>query len=245
MTFIHRASRSHRRRLGGTYNDLVLGTGPIAYWPQSETSGTAANCLVNPAQNGTYTGVALASDNTGPFGTPAPFYDGANDYLDVLSAALQAAWDAGGAEWSIMTWWKVANAGVWTDGLDRKIYNLYMDADNNVTSGRTAANGTMQHRWEASTVVHTRVSSGLSLTGWNCSLATRSEGADELRWYRNGAWLETDTVIGNWASAAPWSKFVIGATSIVPAQPWHGWLGPVAFWPRALPLAEVENLYPG
>ena len=63
---------TRRALLGGSggYNEKVLRTGPIAYWPQDETSGTVARCLVNPAQNGTYTGVTLANDLTGRSGRP-------------------------------------------------------------------------------------------------------------------------------------------------------------------------------
>ncbi|GAI14148.1 unnamed protein product, partial [marine sediment metagenome] len=74
------------------YDDKVLGMDPIAYWPLSETSGLVANCLVNPAQNGVYTGVTLGQPGIGD-GNTAPYFDGTNDYVDVLTAAFIAAYN--------------------------------------------------------------------------------------------------------------------------------------------------------
>ena len=227
---------------GINYNDLVMGTQPIAYWPQSESSGLVARCLTNPAMNGTYTGVTLANDNTGPFGTPAPFYDGANDYCSLLTAALQAAWNAGGAEWSIMAWWKVFNVGVWTDTLDRKLFNFSGDVNHNASSTKAGAANTWIDLLTAGGVAHLDIRGGQTSIDWNNLVITRSEIANEIRYYVNGVWVATDAAIGVWAMAGAWGAMLIGALSVVPQQVWHGWIGPVGHWPRALPQATITTL---
>ena len=123
MTWHQIRSFSHRRRiLGGSYADKVLSYGPIAYWPLWETAGASAACLVNPAQSGTAVGVTWANDATGAFGTAAPFFDGANDDINIYTAALAAAFS--GHVGSLMVWCRVANAGVWTDGAARLSVNV-------------------------------------------------------------------------------------------------------------------------
>lgn len=236
--------RRHDALYGGiaTYNDKMLATVPTAYWPQSETTGTTAYCLVNAAQNGTYTGVTLANDTAGPFGTPAPFYDGANDYCNIDTAAIRAAWDAGGAEWSILFWWKVVNAGAWADGVSRRTCNFADSANDNADGGKRNLANQMQYHWDGGGVAHVHNEGGVIATDWVCSVMTRSEAADEVKYYHDAALLATDTVIGNWASATPWTAVLIGAANTVPAAVWHGWLGPLALWPRALPLPEITSL---
>ena len=101
---------------GVSYDQKVLGYGPIAYWPLWELSGTTAQCLVNPAQNGTYSGVTLGQEGIGD-GGQAPLFDGANDYVDIYSAALAAIFPYD--EGSFCGWMKVFNVGVWSDGAVR------------------------------------------------------------------------------------------------------------------------------
>lgn len=231
------------------YNELVMSTGPIAYWPQHETNGTNAACLTDSAMDGTQSsdvGTRGALDRTGPFGMSAPFYDGANDYCNVSSAVLQAAWDAGGAEWSIMCWWRVFNAGVWTDGAARRPYyfNDAFGADEALQMKVAGAANQMYHQWTGGGVTEAHTEAAILSTGWNCSVMTRSETADEVKYYRNTALLATDTTIGNWASAAPWAVMLIGArTTGPPTHPWHGWEGPVGLWNRALTPGEIAGLY--
>ena len=225
---------------GGTYNDLVMGTGPIAYWPQSETAGVTAHCLVNPLQDGTYTGVTLANDNAGPFGTPAPFYDGATSYLNVLTAALIAA--INGSEGSAMIWAKVANVGVWTDTVLRMFLMLSTNTGTSYVHFLKHSNANQQRRfYNAGAVAEAYYDSLYSPITWQQVVMAWSATADEVKYYLNGAWQETDTVLGVWGGAL--NGAFIGALNAVPGNPYHGWLGPAGIWTRALPPAEVAGLY--
>ena len=203
---------------------------------------TVAACKVNPAQNGTAVGVTWANDNTGPFGTPAPFFDGANDYITVNTAALQAAWNAGGAEWTLFLWLKVANAGVWTDGQGRMAWN-YEAAGND--------RGSFQKSSVANRVIFTNVGGGtieshnlnlISDTGWLVMAMTRSETADEVRYYWDATHRATDTSIGTWSAAGAWNTNTLGAVNPTPTFPWHGWLAHLAAFPYALSAPQITDL---
>ena len=226
---------------GGTYNDLVMGTGPIAYWPQSESSGLTAYCLTNPAMNGTYTGVTLADDNTGPFGTPAPRYDGVNDYLNVLTAALIAALD--GDEGTFAMWVRMANAGVWTDGTNRfGVWWAVPGNDDYISMGKPV-NNTWRMRYSGNGVIKTvdaaiGVATGAS---WFHAAITWSKAADEFKGYINGAQVGlTQTILTMWDEVM--DKALIGSYVPEPALPTHGWLGPAGLWGSALPQPTIATL---
>jgi hypothetical protein len=239
MSFIHRASNSHRRRLaGGAYDDLVMGTGPIAYWPQSEQTGVVATCLTNPAMNGTYTGVTLANDLTGPFGTPAPFYDGANDYCDVHSAALAAAHN--GVEGTVAIWAKVNSIANWTDATSRHLINSLADADNGWFMAKSSTHERIVFRYEAGAVSETVYADDLTHTLFFHVAQTWSKAAEKLLVYVNGVNITESLSLGVWAGAL--TVAIAGASSAAPATPWHGWLGPYGIWDRALPPSTIEIL---
>ena len=230
---------------GGTYNDLVMGTQPIAYWPQSESSGLTAYCLTNPAMNGTYTGVTLANDLTGPFGTPAPYFDGLNDYCDIgnatFRAAFQAAAEAG--EFSVMSWGKVNAGAVWTDGAERNLVRVLVDANNFIYQRKAVGNNRMEHDYNGAGTFDRVANTPYSNTAWFCTITTVSDSADEMKGYWDAAQVGgTQAGIGLWAGLPNAGQTVIGAATVVPGSVWHGWIGPVAVWPYVLPQAVVSTV---
>ncbi len=228
---------------GSAYVDKVMGYADLtAYWPLAEQSGTVARCLVNPLQNGTYardvsvmgTGVGIGDGNT------APVFDAANDYVNIYSAALNAA--LGGAEGTAIIWAKVSGAGVWTDGVSRRMSTWGLinnditqarDAGNNDLWGRQVAGGTNKQ------VTHT---TGAILT-WMCCIVTYSAIADEVKVYFNGAKVgATLNGLGVWAGALSASRCCIGAATTVPASLWDGRLAHCAALNTVLTLPQVQDL---
>lgn len=238
-------SMSHRRRLfGGAYQDKVLGYVPLVYYPMNELTGSVAVNLgsLGSAANGTYTGVTL-NDTAGPGGQGAPLFDGANDYLNILNAAITAAWDAGGDQWSILAWFKAYNAGVWTDGLNRTILTQYEDADNYLSIYKNSANNTLTTvLWKAGGVSEIHSETPFDATTWKCLLVARDEASDEVIPYIDGSPLTTLTTIGTWASAAPWSKLLVGANATTPTLVWYGWLQHLAMFNRTLSAGDAVDL---
>jgi len=227
----------------GDYVSKVLSTAPVVYWPLWETAGGTAEDLINsPLQDGTAVGVTWANDLTGPFGTPAPYFDGANDYVNVNTATLAAVLDAGGAECTIAIWAKVNSAAVWADGIIRCTYYFVDTANNAFSINKVAPANTIEQRWIGGAVNEFYADAGITTTDWMHLAMTRSEAADEIRYYRNGAFLGLDVTIGNWGSVAPWATMLIGASSLVPANVWHGWMAHAAIWDRALLGPEVFML---
>lgn len=244
MSLIHRASNSHRRRLfGAAYNDLVMKSGPIAYWPQDERTGTTAHCLVNPAQNGTYVGVTLANDASGPFGTPAPFYDGTNDYCNIYSATLDAAFDED--EHSVGGWAKVANAGVWADGVARHLVCLSWSnyAEFSTVNKEIAANR-LRFNHRTAGVSHALNYDTSAPTDWFFWMMTVSAAANETQFYFNGVELLPAAACAAAAvSGLDNTRTLIGARITTPLSVFHGGEGPLGVWGRPLTPADVAGLY--
>ena len=231
--------------LGQAYTATVLGLGPIAYWPLYETAGLVAACLVNAAQNGTYSaGVTLANDATGPFGTAAPYFDGVGDNVNIFSAAFDAAFS--GPVGSMAIWCRVVNAGAWTDGSERYALQIRDDANNYYRAGKSINN----NRVTASS----RAGAGLALmnydpfseTGWYHAAVTWSDGNndDETSFYINGA-----RVAGPSAALNAWygggldaARTRIGAQDGVGNFEWAGWLAHVVVADRVWSQSEITVL---
>ena len=239
-------SASHRRRILGaaTYTDKVLATGPLLYFPLNETAGAAAVNYgsLGTAANGSYTGVTLANA-AGPAGEGmAPFFDGANDYVDIYSAALDAAFS--GATGTVMAWAKVA-AGAWNDGTIRKVFRILGDINNYYEMGQLAAANTSQHYGKAGGGAAS-INTGMSPATWICFAQTWSDGNndDEFRAFISGAQTgATSANLNNWtAGGLNANGAVIGAASTVPQNPWHGWLAHAAVWDHVKTPAEILDL---
>ncbi len=124
-------SRRVARPLGyylpSNYAHKVLATDQphlLAYWPLSEVAGSVAYDFSGNARHGAYTGVTLGKTGIGD-GDTCPFFDGANDFVNIYSVSLRDAFN--GAEGTAMIWAKVFNVGVWTDGAYRNTLHLHTD----------------------------------------------------------------------------------------------------------------------
>ena len=221
--------------LGGgvaeTYADRVLATGPIAYWPLRETSGTVAQCLTNAAMNGTYarnvtdmgTGAGIGDGNT------APVFNGANDFVNIYSAALAAAFS--GASGMLMVWSRVSGAGIWTDGLQHNSAALAADAVDNVYAAKVVANNTLWMRYRANNVSKSVTFLSGGNLAWFQWAITWSAAADQVMIFYNGVQQgATQNALGAWAGALAANQTIIGAANSVPATPWSGTLAHVAVW---------------
>lgn len=224
------------------YIQKVLGYDPAAYWPLNETAGVVAICQVNPAQNGTYVGVTLANDIT-PWGDPVPFFDGINDYVNIYSAMLAAAFSS--AAGTMMAWAKVGAVGAWTDGSDRIAYALRAAGfDNQTMLTKSFVNNQLTTWYEANTVTENIDIGGQTSTDWFCMAHTWDTGADEYESFLNGAQQgATQDTLGVWAGALNANSCCIGAYNTTPNDAWHGWLSNAILWDRVLSQTQIADLY--
>ena len=220
--------------LGGDYADAVLALSPLAYWQSAEGSGTDIIDSSGNGYDGTYTGITW-DGTTAPQGTPAPYYDRANDYGNVYSAGLAGAVDLDELTVSI---WVKTDPTTWTTN-NLFIWKLVRDANNLIQVFHdTASNQLRLSRIGDSTVkTGTYLTSGP--TDWfnlitSCSVSGGGNlAAGEAKMYYNGA--AVTTLTGNVASTGSGlssTETVIGALNTTPTNVWGGYIAHMAVWNR-------------
>lgn len=233
---------ANRRRMmeagvssGQSYIEKVVGYGPIAYWPLNEASGLVANCLVNPLQNGVYTGVTLGQPGIGD-GNTCPLFDGANDYVNVMTATFAAALN--GSEGTVSTWLRAFNAGVWTDGSARKAFRFRVDGANYIFMQRGAGNNIFRSDYSAGGTAD-NVNDSLSTTDWFHSALTWSATNNEIELFTGGISQGVSLGLGVWAG--PIILALIGA-SFITGEVWHGWEQHFAVFGSVLTQPQIADL---
>ena len=212
----------------------------IGFWRQNETAGAVSVDSSPEGNDGAYTGVDLANA-AGPDGVFVPFWDGTNDYNNIQSVGLAA--DINVQEGTMMLWMRPFDAGVWTDGAIRWIMRVYRNADNYVEILKWSTNNQLIWRYKAAGVEKLRSSLTHNLTPWQLLTITWSLSAGatgEVRAYSNGVQVgATMDNLGTWNPANTPTISIIGAQTLVPANVWHGWLGPGLIWNIPLTPAQV------
>jgi len=220
------------------YYEKVLSYGPIAYWPLWETSGAAAVCQVNAAQNGTYIGATLAN-GLSPSGLPCPLFDGVGDWVDVQSVTLAGAFD--GDEGSIMGWLRVFDATFWTDGVYHYFFNFMADANNGGRAYKGDVNNKIDCAYVAGGVTEWHTHNGVSMTEWFQYVLTWSASSDRTRAYINAGVPQASATLGIWAG--PLTSCLIGSYTAGTPLSFKGWLSDFAVFGRELTADEITDLY--
>jgi len=232
---------------GRPYYKKVLSYAPIAYWPLWEPAGAVANCLVNPAQNGTHVGVTLGQPGIGD-GKTCPYFDGANDNTNIYTPTFAGIFN--GAEGSLLAWARVAGAGVWTNGVVCRVVTLRADADNRVIVYKNSDSNKLTWFYEANDVSEQIDKDSVSSLDWMCmgfswSASAGVDGEVKAYYFVSGAGGQqgaTQTALGVWAGVLDITSTNIGARLTTPSNVWNGYLAHVAVWTRALPLAAWQDL---
>lgn len=225
------------------YQTKVLSYNPIAYWMQAEAAGAVAIDEVNsPAQDGAYTGVTLGQPGIGePCGTTCPFWDGANDYNNILTAALNAAWN--GDQSTTVLWARVANAGVWTDGAERYALSIFTTADDFVRIIKSDVNNRLFFGYRAGGIFVSVNHDGVATTDWMTLGITVDRAGNAMMAYFNGVQTGlTQVGFGAWGGALRATFNNIGALRTTPASVFHGWEAHCALFGTTLSPAAMADL---
>lgn len=235
------------RVVGRPYASIVRSYGPVAMWVLGEESGSVVQCRINDARDGTYYGPRLGDPGIGD-GNTSPFFDGVNDWVDLRSSNIDAVFDP--ANGSLLTWFMMANAGVWLDGTERVLAQIKVDGNNHVTLQRGSVNNNVRCFYVAGGTIKECSQTSLAPTIWTPILLTWDTAADEFKawWAPTAARTPvqlgtTQTGLGTWAGS-PADNYV-GSSSNVPAKPWHGWIAFVVLYQSALGSAARARLLRG
>lgn len=211
----------------------------VGYWPLNERLGATAFDVSGRGFHGAHTGIA--PDQPGPGWGIATLYDGANDFTNVYSDALVAAFN--GAEGTLAIWAKVSGAGVWTDGLASRLVSLQADANNMVQIRRGVANNRIQFLYNSGGTnrsVDDDTSFGANLLFFHCAI-TWSQSGNFFRAFANGVQSGVDQTVGIWAGSIGATTSVIGALNTSASVPFSGNLAHAVLLNRAATAAEMAE----
>lgn len=220
------------------YTNKILAMGPIADWPMAETGGVVSLDATNNGRTGAYTGVTLAQPGIDD-GRPAASFDGVTSYNNVYTASLAAAFS--GAQGAIVIWGKVQSAGVWTDGINRRMILLQVDASNRIGLNKAVANNEIDYLYVAGGTSKSAGVTSFSPVGFFCIGLTWDKTGDALKFYVNGVQSgATATGLGVFAGALSSTQTIVGALNTgATAQVWNGFLAHAALFARAPSGAEM------
>jgi len=215
----------------------MFGSSLIAYWPLWESSGSVAADKSGNARHGAYTGVDFGYPGVGD-GKKSPYFDGANDYVDIYSAGLAGAFN--GNEGTVMLWAKVSAAGVWIDGMGRYALYLSSDINNIIRLYKSTTNNVFYLRRTGSAVSSLLTLSAQSQTGWVNYALTWSLANDRVRGFLNGSQYSVDvTGLGTWAGALNVNTTLLGALAKTPSYVYSGYLAHALILNREATPTEV------
>ena len=221
----------------------ILSYNPILYMPMNELTGTT---IVNygslgTAANGTYSGVTLNQIDA-PGGGRAGLWDGVNDQGNPWSAALAAAHTP--TEQTVLIWWRVYNAAVWTDATYRQAIQVAYDTNTNrAYAGRVSItdNGIYGVIRTNGAYKSTTTTSYANLS-WHLSALTVSYSADQFKHYEDATQIgATQTGLGTWANAITDAYTKIGSQG--GSVWWYGYLAHAAIYNSVLTLPQIANIY--
>lgn len=230
------------------YSGKVLGTQAanlLAYWQLAEASGVVAVDSSPNGRNGLYTSDVSTwppQDGIGD-GNTAPFFDSVNDFVNVFSASLQAAFD--GSEGSINIWAKVFNLGVWTDGVVRDFWNFSDFGVNQNYLNKQAAADTVRWIYDAGGTLDFNDETPITFTDWfsiGVTWSLSTGGTGELRYYVQGLPVAMDVGLGVWGGLLTANRATIGVQTTGGANKWHGNLAHCPLWDIPLTPAEMLNI---
>lgn len=189
--------------------------------------------------NGAITGATVGQAASPRIGK-AYLFDGVNDVIDIATTELNSLINP--LAWTVIVFGKVSGAGVWTDGVNRRLIalrhptiaaliDLAKDTPNNNLIYTVYADG-----------ISRSVITTTSTTDWFVYVACANNHS--IRTYLNGV---ANASVPNDASFIPYNfgspKTNIGAyLSNTGANPWSGWISRVAYLRAEITASEALRL---
>lgn len=225
-------------------------SGLIGNWLMNDASGTVAVDSSVFGNNGTYNGVTLnqaITDGTGrKFTCPYWGGNGSHDYMHFYSTGLVSRLNMD--KFSIASWLRVEDAGVWTDGFFHDWVVINVDSVNQFFIRKQSVNNRVYGLRTAQSDVHQIQLDGLSNTDWFHWCVTGSVASDTFSIYVNGVFVvEFFQYSGNelWTGVIPSNTCLLGASVADPSistHEWKGWFARLKIYNYVLSQDEITAL---
>lgn len=224
------------RSANGTYSDALVCNGSVnLFFGGGSFTGDLDNvsAIELPPMIGTLVNGLLINQTSGnSLLDPVTTWDAVNDADNIFSGSLNSALPIN--EWTLIAFAKVSSAGVWSDGVNRRIVGFSaVDGLNFFVLNKGTTTNNLQFQIDlASTSKTVNDSTRVgATTDWFMVAMTGSKAADQFIAYLNGVPTGSiQTGLGQWVGNLLNSVAVIGASSNAGTAPWSGSIAHVALF---------------
>lgn len=227
--------------LGEDLRQRILRTQPIELWEFSAPKGTSTIYGLVNGWAVTPTDVTFGVPGIGD-GRTAAHFNGVSSVINVYSADFVTAFP--GAKGWLSIWGKVANAGVWTDGVPRRLFSFTVDSNNWLWITHNGDNNILIYYRAGGVSKYVNIS-GLSTTDWfNVGMTWGDlNNGNSLKAFWNGVQSgATVTGTGVWAGTPISNRCVIGADNTNASLSFSGFLSCGAMGNRIQLPAEAASI---
>lgn len=222
-------------------NDLIA-LSPLALWPLSEQSGAVAHDISGNGLHGTYISTSLDAIKF-PDGSPSPLFASNSARVTLPLEDLDDVFDP--AHGTLLFWYKVRTASVWTDGVARFPLSFGADASNRIFPTKSSSNNLFQWSYRGAGTVEIAQATSYSPSRWIAVALTWDATEDVCRFYLDGAHVLTSNTLGTWSGALNPAFTCIGnLTAAGGANHADGYVKYVTLWDHALPEGDILALMP-
>ena len=168
----------------------------------------------------------------------APDVNGGFAYFDDVD--IRSPFGFKGYQGSIVAFVQV-EATHWGDFANNCIINLAADANNFIQIRKDSANDTITFQYVAGGVEEILDHTPITTLEWFAVGMTWDLSEDEVKYYIDGALIQTDTVLGEWIGDLADTSTTIGASTTGPLRSWNGGIGITGIYNVA--LTPTQMLY--
>lgn len=173
-------------------------------------AGTIESSPVNDSSGYGHTGILGGTLNDdswiqGKYGS-ALRLNGGTDHVNVYSTQFSSNFNTQAG--TVQGWLKVNDSSVWTDNSAAYAFNFYADDNNQISLFKNTSN-VLAFQYEAGGTLEV-ANYTTTTTDWFHFAITWNKATDEVKYYFNGALIETDTALGTWAGSLSSTRTVLG-----------------------------------
>lgn len=183
-----------------TYLQKVQAIAPnnlLALWPLGEGAGTTAYDQSGNGCNGASIGLTFNQAGIGDGGSSPLFVPASSSRINVFSSKLASIFN--GLEGTLVVWFKIRTASIWTDGAQRQFFIVAADSNNYIQISKAAGNNGVNFAYKAGGTLSILVPTYSALT-WSFGAITWDKAGDKVIPYMNGIQQgATITGLGTWA----------------------------------------------
>lgn len=220
----------------------ILPLNPVAYWSMDQTSGVGV--IDSSGNNHEARAIGLTWVYDATLDKYVSFFDGINDYIDLLlnssgvANGIPTAWDED--KGTLIFWTKIFNVSQWTDGVIGYFAGYLASGSDNANINYQKRNVNNQFQYLATNLAGSH-SIAYNTSDWFMTAVSWSSNNNRLRYYLSNTALISDTYVLGSRFGNNLTQMKLGsdraATTFLKC-----YISDCAFWDIELSQAQIADL---